>query len=142
MGRPILRDISYFGYPMVACTTTIQNSTVFDMTGYESLTAFVAGHTTDAGTSAGLSFSVGTASDSLSQTTGIQNPNLKVVGAELFRPTKRFARANFLTTVTTTGANAPVMIVIRHGAKNRPVTNDASATGKILYSPGTGTATG
>ena len=126
-------------------TTAVQSSPVFDMTGFESAIAVAGQSATDAQSSGGLKWSVGSASDSLSQTTGIVTPqNASGMALELFRPRARFARADFLTTVTSTGALVnPFLTVILAGNKNQPTTNStANLESKILYSPGTGTATG
>ena len=143
MANEFSKDHTINTYPMAVSTTTLQNSTVFDMTGYEGIIAIGGGGTTEANTSGGLSWSVGSASGSLSQTTGIQNLSLKTIYLDHFRPAYQFVRANWLTSVTTTGAAiSPLVTVIRYGARTKPVTQDASTTGKVVYTPGTGTATG
>lgn len=144
MGRPFAQDFEVTYYPLVTTTTGAQNTTVFDMNGFEGVILIGGRGTTEANTSGGLSFSVGSASASggLSQTTGIQVLNKTSIYLDLYRPDARFVQGNFLTSVTTTGANGPGMVAIRYGPRALPTTQPASTTGKILYSPVTGTATG
>lgn len=142
MATPFLQNHDVHNYPIVATTTTPQGTTVFDMTGWEGLVLIGGRSTTLAEASGGFSFSQGTASGSLSQTTGIQNLSLTTIALECFRPTMQFVKGTLLVTTTTTGGSNPAMIAIRYGPKTKPVVMDASTTGKIIYSPGTGTATG
>ena len=142
MGHELSKDVEITHYPLVATTTGRQGSSVFDMTGWEGILAIAGRATTEANTSGGLTFQSGTSSGSLSDTTGIQNLAQGTIYMELYRPDKRFVQASFLTTVTTTANSGVAMTVLRYGARALPTTQPAGTTGKIIYTPGSGTATG
>lgn len=120
-------------------TGTLQ-TTVYDMTGWESITLLSGRATTDADTSSKLFFQTGTASDSLSDVTGQQAISKTGLYLEMVRPLKRFVQGNFKTTAS--GADVQQIWAILSGGKNLPSTQPASTTGKVLYSPGSGTASG
>lgn len=145
MATPLTQNTKIFTYALSVTTTTVQNSTVFDMTGFESITAIAGRSASNAESTGGLKFSVGTASGSLSQTSGIvTHGNASGAALEMFRPNYRYVRADFLTTVTTTGPLVnPFMVVVLSGAKELPVSQTTDILeSKIVYTPGTGTATG
>ena len=143
MSLPLSQNTEITLYKHAASnTTTVLQTTVFDMTGFEGIMLLAAGHTaTYADTTSKLSFTVGTASDSLSQTTGMVNIGKSALYMECIRPVGRFLQGNYL--VTASGVDViNTLWAIRYGAKNAPTTQPASTTGKIMYSPGTGTASG
>ena len=120
-------------------TGTLQ-TTVFDMTGYEGLLLLSGRATTDADTSSKLFIQDGTASDAMSDTTGMQNITKTGLYLDVVRPVKRFVQGNFKTTAS--GADVQQIWALRYGARTQPTTQPASTTGKVLYSPGSGTASG
>ena len=138
---PLMQNVRFYGYKQATTnsTATLQ-STVFDMTGFESIVLLSGRQTTDADTSSKLFFQTGTASDSLSDVTGQQRIALTNIFLEMVRPQKRFVQGNFKTTAS--GIDTQFLEVLLVGAKNLPATQPASTTGTILYSPGSGTATG
>lgn len=143
MSLPISQQTEITLYSHAASnTTTVLQTTVFDMTGYEGIMLLAAGPTaTLAAATNGLYFTVGTASDSLSQTTGIVAPSKSALYMECIRPIGRFIQGNFL--VSASGIDViNTLWAIRYGAKNQPTTQPASTTGEVVYSPVTGTASG
>ena len=120
-------------------TGTLQ-TTVFDMTGFEGIVLLSGRATTDADSSSKLFFQTGTASDSLSDTTGQQAISKTGIYLECVRPVKRYLQGNFKTTAS--GADVQQIWAIRYGPRVLPTTQPASTTGLIVYSPGSGTATG
>lgn len=138
---PLMQQVRYYGYKQTVTNSTgTLQTTVYDMTGFESITLLSGRQTTDADTSSKLFFQTGTASDSLSDVTGQQSIALTNIFLEMVRPQKRFVQGNFKTTAS--GVDTQFLIALLSGKKNLPATQPASTTGKILYSPGSGTASG
>lgn len=136
---PLMQQIRYYGYKQtVTNSTATLQTTVYDMTGFESITLLAGRQTTDADTSSKLFFQTGTASDSLGDVTGQQSIALTNIYLEMVRPGKRFVQGNFKTTAS--GVDTQQLIALLSGAKNLPTTQPASTTGKILYSPTSGNA--
>lgn len=98
------------------------------------------GHLSASNSTMHLKSRVGTASDSMSDTTGDVPGTLRTLYLDHHRPTKRFLQFQ-ITGATTTGAYK-TLDVITYGHRRLPTTYDASATGLRVASPGTGTATG
>lgn len=86
-----------------------------------------------------LKCQTGTASDAMSDTTGDVPMTVGTLYLDHHRPTKRFVRFA-LTAGGTTGYRT--LLTIPYGARVKPMSYDASATGLVVYSPGSGTATG
>ena len=137
MAIEISQGMQIYGYGTTGTSGAI-NSDVFDMTGFEAIT--ILGFTAATNASAWLKLQMGTASGSLSDATGDVPATKKTLYLEVNRPTQQFMKATFKG-ATTTGAYRTMMVLL-HGARNRPVTQPASTTGLRVYSPGTGTATG
>ena len=136
---PLMQQVRFYGYKQATTNSTgTLQTTVYDMTGWETIVLLAGRQTTDADTSSKLFFQTGTASDSLSGGTGQQRIALTNIYLEMFRPLKRFVQGNFKTTAS--GVDTQDLKVLLAGAKNLPATQPASTTGLILYSPGSGTA--
>ncbi len=141
MATPLSQQVEYYNYKQATSNSTgTLQTTVFDMTGFESLVLLSGRATTDADTSSRLFFQTGSASDALSDTTGMVNILKTGLYFEHFRPRKRFVQGNFKTTAS--GADIQQIWAIKFGARNQPTTQPASTTGLIVYSPGSGTASG
>ena len=139
MAYPLMQQVRFYGYKQTVTNSTgTLQSTVFDMTGFESIVLLSGRQTTDADTSSKLFFQTGTASDALSDVTGQQRIALTNIFLEMHRPLKRFVQGNFKTTVS--GVDTQDLKVLLWGARNLAATQPASTTGLILYSPGSGTA--
>lgn len=134
-------EITVYRQSVTNSTGTLETSS-FDMTGWESITMISGRATTDADTSSKLFFKTSTASATggMSETTGFQSISKTGLYLECVRPVKPFIQGAFKTTVS--GADVQQIVVIRTGAKNLPATQPASTTGKVIYSPGSGTSTG
>ena len=141
MTGPLMQNVAFYGYKQATTNSTgTLQSTVYDMTGWEGIVALAGRQTTDADTSSKLFFQTGTASGALSDVTGQQRIALTNIFLEMYRPQKQFVQVNFKTTAS--GADTQDLKVLLYGKKNIPTTQPASTTGKILYSPGSGTASG
>lgn len=132
-------------YPLIYAssgTTSPLNSTVIDMDGFEGLLALAAATVTS--TAQHLKVQVGTASGSLSDTTGrVEHNIVGTLAMDVFRPVARYVKVSF----TASGGSAPArsLAVIRYGPRSAPVSfssADVSTGSLTLGSPGTGTATG
>ena len=140
MGRPLSQDMETYGYFQASSgSTAVLQTTVFDMTGFEGLMLIGYRNATLAETSGGLFVQTGTASGTLSDTTGIQNLAQTCIYLDNHRPDKRFVQGNFRATAS---GEQRTLIALRYGARSLPTTQPASTTGKVLYTPGSGTATG
>lgn len=112
---------------------------VLDMTGFDGVLFVGVYGTTNAGTESYIFAQGGTASGSLSDTTGAQRLSKTTVFLDLYRPTTRFVRGGL---VSTASGETKTLIAIQYGPRTVPTTQPASTTGVRVYSPGTGTATG
>ena len=138
---PLSQNAEFYCYRQATSNSTgTLQTTVFDMAGFHALMLLSGRATTDADTSSRLFFQTGTSSGALSDVTGMQNITKTGLYLEINRPLKRFIQGNFKTTAS--GADEQQIWAIRYGANQVPVTQPASTTGKVLYSPGSGTASG
>lgn len=87
-----------------------------------------------------LKVSVGTASDSLTDSTGDVRGTKKTLYLDVYRPKHRFVRGTLMQGSATIAYET--LHTIAYGARRTPTTQPASTTGIALQSPGTGTATG
>ena len=122
-------------------TTSVLKTPVIDMLGAEGI-LFMAGATVTS-TAQSLRFRMSTASASggMSEATGdTSHTATGVLYLDVHRPSKRFVQGLF----TASGASSPARFVtaIKYGLRSEPSTQPAGTTGKRLYSPGSGTATG
>lgn len=138
---PLTQNAQFHNYKqsVTNSTGTLQTS-VFDMTNWESITLLSGRATTDADTSSKLFFQTGTASNSLSDVTGQVAISKTGLYLEMVRPKKQFVQGNFKTTAS--GADIQQVWAILSGARELPSTQPASTTGLVVYSPGSGTASG
>ena len=88
----------------------------------------------------GLKVQVGTASGSLSDTTGDIPGTKTTLYADVYRPVARFVRASLGAGSATVAYRT--LTAMPYGARSLPTTHPASTTGFAVYTPGTGTATG
>src|SRR3990167_7012643 len=122
---PLMQQVRFHGYKQATTNSTgTLQTTVYDMTGWETIVLLAGRQTTDADTSSKLFFQTGTASDSLSDVTGQQRIALTNIYLEMFRPLKRFVQGNFKTTAS--GVDTQDLKVLLAGAKNLPATQPAS----------------
>lgn len=119
-------------------TSADLNGQILDMNGFEGLLAIA--HLSATNASVWLKIQTGTATDAMSDTTGEVAGTVDTLYLDHYRPNKRFVRA-VIKGATTTGSYR-TLTQIQYGARYLPTTNDASATGLIVYTPGSGTATG
>lgn len=108
--------------------------------GFESI-LFI-GHQSASGSAsnAGLKVQVGTATASLTDTTGDVLGNKTTLYLDVFRPVARYVRGSLGAGTATVAYRT--LTAIPYGARKLPTTHPASTTGVAVYSPGTGTATG
>ena len=132
-------EITFYRQATSNTTGTLQ-TTEPDMSHWEGLCLLSGRQTTDADTSSKLFVQTGTASGALSDTTGMVNLTKTGLYLDTVRPVKQFVQGNFKTTAS--GPDEQQLIAIRYGARSLPVTQPASTTGLIVYSPGSGTASG
>ena len=139
--HPLSQDAEIYVYRQATSNSTgTLQTTIYDMNGFEGIMMISGRATTDADTSSKLFWQVGTASGSLSDTTGMVNITKTGLYFDLVRPIARYVQGNFKTTVS--GADEQQIVVLRYGARSVPVTQPASTTGLVVYGPGTGTASG
>ena len=115
-------------------TSAAITTPVVDMSGFENV-MFV-GILSATNASCTLKMQMGTASGSLTSTTGSVAGTVKNLYLDVNRPTQRYV-AGVLKGTTTTGAYR-TLLAIPYGARSKPTSNDASATGIRSYSPATG----
>ena len=113
---------------------------ILDMDGWESV-AFLAFVTaTNAGTDSVLGMRVGTASDAMSDTTGVQRFAAGGIYLDVARPGKRFVQGQMRCTVS---GDCRGLVSIQYNprsATGQPTTDHpASTTGRRIYTPDTGT---
>ena len=119
-------------------TSADLNGEIIDLADFEGILAIA--HLSATNASVHLKIQTGTASGAMSDTTGEVPGTLTTLYLDQYRPGKRYARA-VLKGATTTGSFRS-LVTIPYGARSLPTTNDASTTGLITYTPGSGTATG
>ncbi len=117
-------------------TTTPMVGDVLDMTGWDGVIYLAFKNTTDA--AAALWNKQGTASGSLTDTSGLVTFTKKLVYLDVWRPTMQFVQGSYLAS---TSGDPKVLISIQYGGKILPTTQPASTTGLREYSPATSTAT-
>lgn len=87
-----------------------------------------------------LIFQSGTASGSLSDTTGNVLGTKATMYLDVQRPPHRFGR--FVVEAGSATIAFETLVTQVYGARSMPTTQPASTTGESVYSPGTGTASG
>lgn len=123
-------------------TSAALNGDIIDMSKYESV--LFMGHRSateaDDASCAKLVVQAGTATGSLSDTTGDVAFSKSLVYIDYQRGARQFVRG-VIRPGSATVAHTE-LITMAYGARSLPTTQPASTTGLRLYSPGTGTATG
>lgn len=87
-----------------------------------------------------LIFQAGSASDSLSDTTGNVLGTKTTLYLDVLRPVHRFGR--FVLEAGSATISWVDVVTIPYNARKLPTSMPASTTGQAVYSPGTGTASG
>ena len=119
--------------------TTVLNGTIVDMDGFNSV-LFIA-FATATSTAQHLHMEMGTDTATMEDATGTAVVHaLDTLYLDVYRPAKRYVRGVF----TASGASSVYrsLVTIQYNAIVQPTTTPASTTGKRVYSPGSGTATG
>ena len=134
----ISQNNKILAYTASGATTPLESS-VIDMLQWES--AIAIGAATSPSTAQGMKLLMSTASASggMSEATGNASAIYQSMYLEVVRPIKRYIQ--FQWTASGTSSPARGLTVLLNGGWSLPVTQDATTTGKVLYSPGSGTAT-
>jgi hypothetical protein len=122
-------------------TSGALNGDIIDMAsngGFESLMGIA--YLSASGADAQLICQTGSASDSLSDTTGNVMGTKTALYLDVYRPIKRFNR--FVLEPGSATIAAETLVTLAYGARKLPTTQPASTTGLAVYSPGSGTASG
>ena len=101
--------------------------------------AYAAAYIEVTSTATTLTCLVGTATDAMSETTGVVEGSQTNMFMEVRQPIKRYLKFQLNTTG---GAANSVLGVWAFGARSKPTSNATTVIGGRFYSPGTGTATG
>jgi len=122
-------------------TSAALNGDIIDFAsngGYESALGIAVQSASQA--DAQLIFQSGTASDSLTDTTGNVLGSKTTLYLDVFKPPHRFGR--FVLEPGSATIAYETLQTFAYGARKQPTTQPASTTGQSVYSPGTGTASG
>ena len=112
------------------------NGDVLDMSGFQGVCFIGVRDSTDA--AASIWMQQGTASGSLTDTSGRVTQTQKAIYLDVFQPTMQYVRGVYQATTT---GKSRTLLSIQYGAKVQPTTQPASTTGSRAYSPATSTAT-
>lgn len=101
--------------------------------------AYAAAYIEVTSTATTLTALVGTATDAMSETTGVVEGSQGFMFMDIRQPIKRYLKFQLNTTG---GAANSVLMCWAYGARSKPTSNTTAVVGSRFYSPGTGTATG
>lgn len=135
--QEISRNAEIYGNGTTGTSANL-NGDVLDLLNAESVLGI--GITAATNASSWLKWQEGTASGTVTDTTGYVAGTKTTLYLEVARPKLRYGRFVFKA-ASTTGAYR-TLTTIKHSLKVLPATQPASTTGTRLYSPNTGTATG
>lgn len=119
-------------------TSAALNGDIIDMAGFESILGIAYQSASQA--DAQLIFQMGTATDALSDATGLVRGTKTALYLNVDRPLKRYCR--FVLEPGSATIAYESLVTIAYGARSLPTSHPVSTTGNALYSPGSGTASG
>ena len=132
------REARFYGF--IAGTTgaaaTVSGPEI-DMSVYTR--AYAAAYIEVTATGSHLTCLVGSATDAMSDTTGIVEGSQGSLYMDVRQPVKRYLKFRLNTTG---GAANSVLGTWAYGPRTKPTSNTTAVVGSQYYSPGTGTATG
>ena len=132
------REARFFGFTAgtTGAAATVSGPEI-DMSIYTR--AYAAAYIEVTATGSRLTCLVGSATGSMSETTGVVEGSQGSLYMDIRQPVQRYLKFR----INTTGAAANAVLgTWAYGARTKPTTNTTAVVGSQFYSPGTGTATG